>query len=152
MDETWIIFQAEPNQPGWESRFNPMGGLTDFLTEHRDFSGKGKIPKVGYRFPVFWRDEGAATPENIGSTHYRQGDWVVTRVERYPAGSSDCSCSEIAVCYCSFCPIETELIALAQGHVSVDSFGGDKEAYQRWINEDTGVEPPAPSSPGSNKK
>lgn len=152
MDETWIIFQAEPNQPGWESRFNPMGGLTDFLTEHRDFSGKGKIPKVGYRFPVFLRDEGAATPENIGSTHYRQGDWVVTRVERYPAGSSDCSCSEIAVCYCSFCPIETELIALAQGHVSVDSFGGDKEAYQRWINEDTGVEPPAPSSPGSNKK
>lgn len=140
MDETWIVFQAEPNQPGWETRFNPMGGLTDILTEHRDFSGKGKIPKVGYRFPVFLRDESAATPENIGSTHYRKGDWVVTRVERYPAGSPDCSCKEIAVCYCSFCPIEAELIALGEAKVSVDSFGGDKEAYQRWISSDAGKE------------
>lgn len=140
MDETWIIFQAEPNQPGWETRLNPMGGLTDILTEHRDFSGKGKIPKVGYRFPVFLRDESAASPQNIGSTHYRKGDWVVTRVERYPAGSTNCSCKEIAVCYCSFCPIEAELIALTEAKVSVDSFGGDKEAYERWLNSDAGKE------------
>ncbi len=135
MDETRIIFQAEPDQPGWETRFDPMGGFTRYLTEHRDFSGKGKIPKVGYRFPVFLRDESAATKRNIGSTHYRKGDWVVTRVERYPAGSPDCSCKEIAICYCSFCPIEAELVALEEAKVSVDSFGGDKEAYQRWVGQ-----------------
>jgi hypothetical protein len=132
MDETWIIFQAEPNQQGWENRLNPMGGLTDFLTEHRDFSGKGKIPQPGYRFPEFLRVESAASSGNIGSTHYRKGDWIVTRVERYPAGSTDCSCKEIVVCYCKFDPKESELVALAEPKVSIDSFGGDKEAYQRW--------------------
>ena len=132
MDETRIFFLAEPDQPGWENRLDPTGGLTDYLTEHRDFSGKGKIPKVGYRFPVFLRDENSATPDNIGSTHYRKGDWVVTRVERYPAGETNCSCNEIAVCYCSFQPIEAELVVLEEATVSVDSFGGDRETYERW--------------------
>ncbi len=27
MGETWIIFIAEPEQPGWENRKLPMGGL-----------------------------------------------------------------------------------------------------------------------------
>ncbi|MCP2729764.1 hypothetical protein [Limnofasciculus baicalensis] len=138
MDETWIIFEAEPNQPGWETRLNPMGGLTDILTEHRDFSSKGKIPKIGYRFPVFLRIESAAKPGNIGSTHYRQGDWVVTRIEHYPAGSPDCSVREIAVCYCQFDPIEAQLVQLEEPKVSLDSFGGDKESYNRWLNSKTG--------------
>jgi hypothetical protein len=126
MDETRIFFLAEPDQPGEENRLDPTGGLTDYLTEHRDFSGRGKIPKPGYRFPDFLRIESAATPDNIGSTHYRKGDWVVTRVERYPAGSPDCSCKEIVVCYCQFDPIEAELVALAEPTVSINSFGGDR--------------------------
>jgi hypothetical protein len=120
MQETWIIFRAEPDQPGWETRLDPTGGFTHYLTEHRDFSGKGKIPAVGYRFPVFLRNENAATQSNIGSTHYRQGDWVVTKVECYPAGSPDCSCQEIVVCYCKFDPIESELVALAESKISVE--------------------------------
>lgn len=136
MNETRIFFLAEPDQPGWENRLDPTGGLTDYLTEHRDFSGKTRIPKIGYRFPEFVRDESAATPENIGSTHYRKGDWVVTQVERYPAGSPDCSCKEIVVCYCIFEPIKTELKPLGKPTVSVDSFGGDVEAYRKFLESE----------------
>ncbi len=33
MSERWIIFHAEPNQPGWENRQLSMGGLTGILNE-----------------------------------------------------------------------------------------------------------------------
>ncbi len=96
--ETWIIFYAEPEQPGWETRKLPMGGLTDILDEQLDYTEKGSIPKVGDRLRQFLRIPDFASkrfPES--STHVRDGDWVVTRVESYSPKSHDCSKREIVV-------------------------------------------------------
>ena len=113
--ETWIIFHAEPEQPGWESRKLPMGGLTDILDEQFDYTAKGSIPKVGDRLRQFLRipdfvDE--RFPES--STHVRDGDWVVTRVESYSPNHHDCSKREIVICYCSFDPIRSQLEPLGR--------------------------------------
>ena len=48
MSENWIIFVAEPEQPGWENRKLPMGGLTD-LSEARNPVGK----KPGFSIDLF---------------------------------------------------------------------------------------------------
>lgn len=115
-DETWILFQAEPDQPGWETRHLPMGGLTDILTEQWDYTGTDKLPQVGDRFRQFLKIEEFVDdrfPES--STHAREGDWVVTRVEHYPASSPDCSKKAIVVCHCRFDPIRSELEPLERG-------------------------------------
>jgi len=112
--ETWIIFHAEPNQPGWEERKLPMGGLTDILNEQWDYSGR--IPEVNDRFRQFLRIEEFVEPQSPqSSTHSREGDWVVTRVERYPSGSADCSKREIVLCYCKFEPVLSVLEPMGRG-------------------------------------
>lgn len=112
--ETWILFVAEPEQPGWENRKLPMGGLTDILEEHWDYSGS-EVPQVGDRFRQFLKVPefvDAEFPES--STHVREGDWVVTQIERYPAASPDPTKKEIVVCYCKFEPILSELRPLSR--------------------------------------
>lgn len=114
MSETWIIFHAEPNQPGWEERKLPMGGLTDILNEQWDYSGR--IPEVGERFRQFLRIEEFVEPQYPqSSTHSREGDWVVTRIERYPSGNADCSKREIVLCYCKFEPVLSALEPMGRG-------------------------------------
>jgi len=46
MGETWIIFVAEPEEPGWENRKLPMGCLTDILDEQWDYTSSGAIPRT----------------------------------------------------------------------------------------------------------
>jgi len=103
-----------------ETRKLPMGGLTDILDEQLDYTEKGSIPKVGDRLRQFLRIPDLASerfPES--STHVRDGDWVVTRVESYSPKSHDCSKREIVVCYCSFDPIISQLEPLGDVSVSV---------------------------------
>ena len=107
--ETWIIFHAEPEQPGWEDRKLPMGGLTDILEEQLDYTEKGSIPQVGDRLRQFLHiAEFASERFPDSSTHVRDGDWVVTRVERYLPNSPNSSKGEIVVCYCAFDPIVSQ--------------------------------------------
>lgn len=63
MNERWIIFHAEPNQPGWENRKLPMGGLTGILNEQWDYTGSDKIPAVGDRFRQFLQVEEFVDPQ-----------------------------------------------------------------------------------------
>jgi hypothetical protein len=119
MSERWIIFHAEPNQLGWENRKLPMGGLTGILNEQWDYTGNGKIPVVGERFRQFLRVEEFVDPQYPkSSTHAREGDWVITRVEHYPAAASNFSKQEILVCYCKFEPVLSELEPLGRGQAS----------------------------------
>lgn len=120
MSERWIIFHAEPNQPGWENRKLPMGGLTGILNEQWDYTNSDKIPVVGERFRQFLQVEEFVDPQfPQSSTHARDGDWVVTRVEQYPAITQNSSKKEIVLCYCKFEPIMSELQPLGRGQTSL---------------------------------
>lgn len=113
--ETWILFHAESDQPGWETRKLPMGGLTDLLDEQWDYTSSGSIPQVGDRLRQFHRVEEFIDPQfPESSTHVREGDWIVNRVEHYPASSPDCSKQAIVVCYCKFEPVRSELEPLGR--------------------------------------
>ncbi len=41
----------------------------------------------------------------------------------------------IVICYCKYLPINSPLHLLPEGQVSLDSFGGDQDAYIRWMQE-----------------
>ncbi|MDX2213249.1 MAG: hypothetical protein SFY66_08160 [Oculatellaceae cyanobacterium bins.114] len=119
MAETWILFLAEPNQPGWEERKLPMGGLTDILDEQWDYTGSN-LPQVGDRFRQFLKIESFADPEYPeSSTHVREGDWVITRVEQY-AASSNVTQRQIVLCYCKYEPVITELRPLGRAKPKVE--------------------------------
>ncbi|NEP04189.1 MAG: hypothetical protein F6K25_06490 [Okeania sp. SIO2G4] len=114
----YIIFRAEKDQPGWESRkLEHTQQLTRILTEHFDSSNK-PIPEPGYRPTEFIRVDALHNPEEHGySTHYRQGDWEVSRVETYtpdlPIGEFDV----VAICYCKYNPINAPLQPMPERQV-----------------------------------
>lgn len=130
----WIIFRAEKRQPGWEDRkYTHSGSLTKNLCEHFDCSDKA-IPEPGYRPQEFVRVDQFAEPNYPKvSTHYRTGDWEVSRVETYtpdmPMGEFDI----VVICYCKYAPINAPLKPIPERQVSVDSFGGDSAAYEEWL-------------------
>lgn len=106
----WILFVAEQGQPQWEKRsLTHSGSLTDILEEYRDFTDD-PLPGVGYRFTETIRIERYANHEfPDASTHYRESDWVVVRVEEFPANIPSSSYDSIAVCYCRHEPIPATL-------------------------------------------
>lgn len=130
MTQKWIVFRAEPDQPGWKDRrLQHTQSLTRILAEQFD-SSNGKIPEPGYR-PFEFLKLDNSDPLG-GKTHYRKSDWEVTKVETYtpdiPLGEFD----EIVVCFCQYNPIDAALQLMPERQVSPDSFDGDKEAYQQW--------------------
>jgi hypothetical protein len=132
----WIIFRAEKRQPGWEDRrYAHPGSLTKVLCEHFDCSDQA-IPELGYRPKEFVPVEQFADvnyPE--ASTHYRVGDWEVSRVETYtpdvPMGEFDM----VVVCYCKYAPVNAPLKPMPDRQITADSFGGDNAAYEQWLEE-----------------
>ncbi|MEM8640866.1 MAG: hypothetical protein AAGG51_18920 [Cyanobacteria bacterium P01_G01_bin.54] len=131
----WIIFRAEPRQPGWQQRrLQHTQSLTKILAEHFDASD-APLPEVGYRPLEFIRVEQLADPAFPGEkTHYRPGDWRVNRVETYspdiPLGDFDL----VVVCHCEYSPINAPLKPLPEREVSQDSFGEDQQAHARWVD------------------
>ena len=120
MNETWIIFIAEPDQPGWENRKLPMGGLTDILDEQWDYTSKGAKPKIGDRFRQFLQVEEFIDPKFPGSsTHVRQGDWIISRVEEYLPQDQNSSKKAIVLCYCCFQPVISPLEPLSRASQEV---------------------------------
>ncbi|MEB3281296.1 MAG: hypothetical protein VKK42_20470 [Lyngbya sp.] len=131
----YIIFRAEKRQPGWKERkLEHTQGLTRILTEHFDSSDQ-PIPEPGYRPTEFIRVDAFHNPsENGYSTHYREGDWEVTRVETYtPDIPINTDFDMIVICYCKYNPINAPLKPMPERQVSIDSFGGNKEAYEKWL-------------------
>jgi hypothetical protein len=130
----WIIFRAEKRQPGWEGRkYAHTGSLTKVLCEYFDCSDQA-IPEPGYRPKEFVPVEQFANanyPE--ASTHYRVGDWEVSRVETYtpdvPMGEFDM----VVVCYCKYAPVNAPLKPMPERQITADSFAGDDAAYEQWL-------------------
>ncbi|MGK7905480.1 MAG: hypothetical protein AB4352_29560 [Hormoscilla sp.] len=130
----YMIFRAQKREPGWEKRkLEHTQGLTRILAEHFDSSDR-PIPEPGYRPTEFVKVDSLHDPNKYGeSTHYRSGDWEVVRVETYtpdlPMGEFDM----VVICYCQYNPINAPLKPMPERQVSLDSFGGNKEAYARWL-------------------
>ena len=94
-----IIYRTEGLQPGWEERLDPTGSGTSFLTEHLSYAANPTIPKVGERLSQFTR-----LPNE--ETQVREGDWQVSRVEKYSSDDESGEWGVIYVCYCTYSPIE----------------------------------------------
>jgi hypothetical protein len=130
----YIIFQAEGEDPHWQERkLQHSQALTWIISEHWDSSDK-EIPEPGYRPPEFIRVNQFADPSYPkSSTHYRKGDWEVLRVETYTPDVPMGKYEMIVICYCKYNPINAPLKPIPQRQVSVDSFGGDQQAYEQWL-------------------
>lgn len=131
----YIIFQAEKkDKTDWRNRkLQHTQALTWILAEHWDSSDK-PIPKPGDRPLEFIRVDSLHNPQEHGySTHYRKGDWEVTRVETYTPEFPTSGFDMIVLCYCKYSPINAPLKPMPERQVSVDSFGGDEAAYQQWL-------------------
>ncbi len=136
----WIIFRAEKHQPGAVDRkYAHTGSLTKNLAEHYDCSDSA-LPEPGYRPPAFIRVQQFVDAQYPASTtHFRKSDWEVTRVETYtpdvPMGEFDM----IVICMCKYSPINAPLHPMPERHVSLDSFGGDGQAYEQWLERNRDV-------------
>lgn len=71
-------------------------------------------------------------------THYRPGPWVVEAVEAYsPDLPVETEFSEVVICQCSYQPLPTAENPWKEDNapvVTLDSFGGDKEAFKEFLS------------------
>jgi hypothetical protein len=136
----YVIFQAEKSdKTDWRNRkLHHTQALTWILQENWDSSNK-PLPEPGYRPLEFIRVEQLHDPSFHGqSTHYRDGDWEVVRVETYEheIGRPYAEFDVIVICTCRYNPINAPLKPMPERQVSLASFGGDKEAYKRWLESE----------------
>lgn len=98
--------------------------LIDTIAEHHDSSNK-PLPDVGCRLTE-------TVPEDRNC--FRDSGWEVVNVERYTPDTSS-SFDVICLCYCVYKPLNPEDTWVKQAHrlpVSIDSFGGNEEAFKQW--------------------
>jgi hypothetical protein len=135
--QKYIIFRAEKRQPGWEDRkLQHTQGLTKILAEYFDSSDE-PIPEVGYRPTDFVRVEECVDPLHpLASTHYRKGDWEVVRVETFTPDIPVSEFDTIVICYCEYNPIDAPLKPIPERQTSLDSFGGNKDQYRQWLEQE----------------
>ncbi|MDX2097775.1 MAG: hypothetical protein SFW36_08360 [Leptolyngbyaceae cyanobacterium bins.59] len=133
----YIIYVAQPDEPGWEQRYRVNNGhesFTDILAEEFD-SSDSPLPKPGDRVLELVTVPGFEDSRFPGaSTHHRDGEWQVSRIEEYtpdiPVGMAF---GTIVLCFCRYAPINNPLNPLPPIQVNADSFGGDEQAYQEWL-------------------
>lgn len=132
-----VIFKAKGlNAPEWEGRtLQPSGALTDILSQHFDYSIK-PAPGPGYRLLEFKHDPESATFDHQGSaTHHRESPWRVARVDEYVGNTGQEEMAELLIAYCDYAPLpeeENPWVEMAPAGISLDSFGGDVEAFEAW--------------------
>ncbi|NEP81208.1 MAG: hypothetical protein F6K39_25440 [Okeania sp. SIO3B3] len=129
----YIIFQADEDEPFWEDRMlQHTQALTEMLQEVWDYSDK-PIPEPGYRPLDFVQVKEDYNPEiHAHSTHYRQSNWEVTRVEVYTPEIPVTKFDQIVICYCRYNPINSELKLMPGRQISKESFD-TKEQYEEWL-------------------
>lgn len=121
----YIIYRADwGEKQGWRT-FTGTRTLTGILNETFDSSG-GAIPEAGERLTDDKKDDD-------GTYYSRWGDWVVDRVESYlpdmPVGQEF---TEVVICWCKYSPVEPVWVPQGKSIVSVESFGGDRAAFEKW--------------------
>jgi hypothetical protein len=126
----YIIWRANWGEDkGWRT-FSDSRTLTGILNE--SFFSSGETPEVGERLTDDKTDED-------GTFYSRWGDWVVDRVESYlpdlPVGQEF---TEVVICYCKYDPIEPVWVKQGKAIVSIESFGGDREAFEAWKRDNEG--------------
>lgn len=102
-----------------------VSSLTKRIAEYYDCSGR-PVPPIGYRLTE-------TVPEDRDS--FRDNGWEVIRVCEYPATDPESEFDSICICYCAYKPLNPEDEWTKKAHrlpVSIDSFGGDKAAFDRW--------------------
>lgn len=107
------------------------------IAEHYDSSGKPS-PVPGERLTesvIVSSDLDPIFPS--ASTHFRDSGWEVVKVHEYtpeipaPYGAEFDS---ICICYCAYKPIDNPpMKQYKRAPVTVDSFGGDRAAFDRWL-------------------
>ncbi|PZO34621.1 MAG: hypothetical protein DCF17_20130 [Shackletoniella antarctica] len=88
----WIIYKADLDAPGWESRqLQPQGSFTSILAEQRWHDGD--FPQVG--------DRVYESRRNGDEVEARDGDWIVSTVEPFTSPEGN----KMVVCHCTYSPI-----------------------------------------------
>lgn len=110
MGRKYIIFRADwQEEQGAENRLLAhTKAATDILAEYFD-SSNNPSPELGDRVRQFYRiEEFADSQFPEASTHSRDGDWEVIKVEEYKSqGTADFE--SIVICYCKYSPVEAPL-------------------------------------------
>jgi hypothetical protein len=106
--ETWIVYKTESmSDRDWEERMlMPRQSLTDILEENWSAEENPTIPQIGDRTRAYKTDDKDAI------THAREGDWVVTRVEKFASFDTD---KRIVICYCKYAPIAPQWEKVPRG-------------------------------------
>ncbi|MEB3342589.1 hypothetical protein [Okeania sp.] len=106
--ETWIVYKTEGmSEHGWEERIlMPRQSLTDILEENWSAEENPTIPEIGDRTRAYKTDDQDAI------THAREGDWIVTRVEKFASFDTD---TRIVICYCKYAPIAPQWEEVSRG-------------------------------------
>jgi hypothetical protein len=136
----YIIFHAEKDQPHWEGRKLAHNGRGTFILAE-NFHGDDTPPKIGDRITEYVKVEECIDPDFPGaSTHYKTGDWEVCRIEEYvpdiPISGLN-TFTSIFICHCRYSPLDAPLKPMPSRIISLDSFGGDEKAYQKYMESKT---------------
>ena len=124
-----IMFRPEKGQPGYKVLGNTM--------REYYYGSNSPSPEPGYRPSEYTQMPDAINPDRPGSsTHYREGDWVVTKTEEFSADLPFGTYDMIVVCLCEYDPIEPKWQAFDKSTVSVDSFGC-KDKFEAWKESQT---------------
>ncbi|NET42664.1 hypothetical protein [Okeania sp. SIO2B3] len=115
--ETGIVYKTENrNDYGWEDRMlMPRESLTNILWENWTYQEKPTIPQIGDKTTFRCRDRTRnykSESENGFTTHGRDGDWVVTRVEKFVSPDTD---KKVFVCNCKYDPVEPKWSLINRG-------------------------------------
>ena len=125
----WVADSKDYEVHGTVRTRDGRDSCTDILEENLDCSGR-PIPEPGDRTIAYKIDGG-------GQRWSRLGDWVAARVESYPADIPGYQkFSEVVICLCEYDPIEPDWKPMGKAIVSVDSFGGDADAFNEWLSSD----------------
>lgn len=134
--ETLVIYMAKSG----EGRIRLSGGMltqdreTRILRDSYDYRPvhQRKV-EVGERLMCSARVPGST----LRTSRTIPTDWVVTEVETYQPSIDVPGFREVVIAYCDRQPLSLEEFKAAiddnNVKVSVDSFGGDEEAYQKFL-------------------
>jgi hypothetical protein len=132
--ETLVIYMASEGQ-GYLHLSGGMltsGRYTNILRESYDYRplGKRKV-KIGDRLYC-----GMEVPGSLKRHRSLPTDWVVTKVENYEPTVDVPGFREVVLAYCDRQPLTLDefknAIRESNVTVSIDSFGGDEDAYRQF--------------------